>query len=413
VFHVPMSARNPLYNDPWARLAHGIEATFDGMLPFAQGFVAGVGDGALGFAQGVGDLILGLPGSVFQIINGIADLIGALATLNWDAAAQQACPQVYAIYTLVKDWSGLTLYEQGYRAGQIVGQYGAQILFSFGLAQIMSEIRSAFGPNAPAQVASPCFPAGTPIRTPEGFKMIEELQPGDLVLSRYEWEPGGPVESKRVEEMFTRISPLLRLRAGGHEIRVTPEHAFYAEGRGWLAAGFLEVGDRLHTLECVKAPVEEISQTSEVVTVYNFSVADFHTYFVGTPAWKFSVWTHNTRNGPANPGNGTPPPLMQPPGGAIPQTPVAPNPPGMPPRGAQTPVPPNPPGMPPRGPQTPVAPNPPGTPPRGPQPPVASPPGVPPHGPGTERNPPRSAVPPQYRQPSAWSEWNDNYGTIR
>src|SRR5439155_17757235 len=112
-------------------------------------------------------------------------------------------------------------------------------------------------PGVQAPPVPPCLPAGTPIRTAEGFKPVEEIQAGDLVLSRYEWEPGGPVESKPVEEIFARVSPVLRLRVGGQIIRVTPEHAFYAEGRGWIAAAFLEVGDRLHTLECVKVPVEE------------------------------------------------------------------------------------------------------------------------------------------------------------
>jgi len=33
-----------------------------------------------------------------------------------------------------------------------------------------------------------CFVAGTPIHTAEGFKNIEDLRPGDLVLSaRWHW----------------------------------------------------------------------------------------------------------------------------------------------------------------------------------------------------------------------------------
>ncbi len=30
-----------------------------------------------------------------------------------------------------------------------------------------------------------------------------------------------------------------------------------------------------------------------MTTVYNLSVADYHTYFVGSPDWGFSVWAHN------------------------------------------------------------------------------------------------------------------------
>ena len=43
-----------------------------------------------------------------------------------------------------------------------------------------------------------CFVAGTPIRTPDGFRRIEEIAVGDEVLSRDEHDPVGPVRAKRV-----------------------------------------------------------------------------------------------------------------------------------------------------------------------------------------------------------------------
>ncbi len=36
-----------------------------------------------------------------------------------------------------------------------------------------------------------------------------------------------------------------------------------------------------------------------VAPVYNFQVSDFHTYYVGSPAWGFDVWVHN--NNPSCP----------------------------------------------------------------------------------------------------------------
>jgi hypothetical protein len=39
--------------------------------------------------------------------------------------------------------------------------------------------------------------------------------------------------------------------------------------------------------------VEELVFTDTIGRVYNLRVADFHTYFVGDKAWRFSLWAHN------------------------------------------------------------------------------------------------------------------------
>jgi hypothetical protein len=39
--------------------------------------------------------------------------------------------------------------------------------------------------------------------------------------------------------------------------------------------------------------VEAVTDLHEVATVYNLRVAEYHTYFVGSRAWGFSVWAHN------------------------------------------------------------------------------------------------------------------------
>jgi hypothetical protein len=40
--------------------------------------------------------------------------------------------------------------------------------------------------------------------------------------------------------------------------------------------------------------VESVHDTGVYKTVYNFRVADFHTYFVGGVSWGFSIWAHNS-----------------------------------------------------------------------------------------------------------------------
>ena len=39
--------------------------------------------------------------------------------------------------------------------------------------------------------------------------------------------------------------------------------------------------------------VAEVDDTGEYETVYNCHVAEWHTYFVGSAEWGFSVWAHN------------------------------------------------------------------------------------------------------------------------
>jgi hypothetical protein len=150
---------------------------------------------------------------------------------------------------------------------------------------------SIFG--SAAQFLQACFAAGTPIRTPEGAVAIEHIKPGDVVLSRSEFDPTGPVEAKVVEEVFVRTAPVLHLRVGGRTITTTGEHPFFAEGRGWVAAKQLEPGERVLGLSDEWLLVEGVDDAGLVTTVYNFRVADWHTYFVGDSSWGFSVWAHN------------------------------------------------------------------------------------------------------------------------
>jgi intein/homing endonuclease len=83
------------------------------------------------------------------------------------------------------------------------------------------------------------------------------------------------------------------LHVGGQVIRTTPEHPFWVQGEGWLPAGQLRVGDLLVGHDGRWVEVEDVLDTGEYETVYNLRIADYHTYFVGTPEWGFSVWAHN------------------------------------------------------------------------------------------------------------------------
>ena len=160
--------------------------------------------------------------------------------------------------------------------------------------KLTTEITALAAAGATCFFGQACFAAGVPLRTPDGSKPVEDFREGDLVLSRDEHDPTGPVEAKRVEAVFRRTAPKWGLRAGQQTIWTTPEHPFYVLGKGWTQVAEMRAGDRLDTEDGLGVTVEFVRDTGEWVPVYNLRVADHHTYFVGSEEWGFSVWAHNT-----------------------------------------------------------------------------------------------------------------------
>ena len=77
----------------------------------------------------------------------------------------------------------------------------------------------------------------------------------------------------------------------GEEIITTETHPFYVNNRGFVNAGELKVGDELLDSDGEVLFVENytVELTKDLITVYNFQVEDFHTYYVG----KNCVFVHN------------------------------------------------------------------------------------------------------------------------
>jgi Pretoxin HINT domain len=152
------------------------------------------------------------------------------------------------------------------------------------------------GGSLAAHFAVACFTAGTPLVVDmEGnSRPIDEIEVGDFVLARSEFDPDGPLELKRVEELFTRVSPVVELTVRGQLIKTTSEHPFFVPAQDrFVPAGELQSGDDLIGHDGVLSRVDSLLMADEVVTVYNMRVAEHHTYFVGGNEWGFDVWVHN------------------------------------------------------------------------------------------------------------------------
>ncbi|WP_244912788.1 colicin D domain-containing protein [Paenibacillus pasadenensis] len=78
---------------------------------------------------------------------------------------------------------------------------------------------------------------------------------------------------------------------GNQIIEITDNHPFWVDGKGWVLAVDLTVGDELVQSNGNHLKIDniEIVHHDEKVKVYNFTVADFHTYFVSS----LGIWVHN------------------------------------------------------------------------------------------------------------------------
>jgi len=142
-----------------------------------------------------------------------------------------------------------------------------------------------------------CFIAGTVVLTVTGKRVIESIEAGDLVWS---WdEATGDVALKEVIETYeNETTELVHVFVNGDEIISTPAHPFYLPDEGWITAEYLDPGDTVVLANGEYDTIDEVyhETLSEPVTVYNFNVEDYHTYYVGED----SVLVHNACKSPEN-----------------------------------------------------------------------------------------------------------------
>jgi hypothetical protein len=137
-------------------------------------------------------------------------------------------------------------------------------------------------PNIPSLSLMPrhaCLVAGTPIWTERGFVAIEQIQPGDRVLSK-EIESGQLTYKPVLQTTVREPTPVLNFQLGEDSINASPGHHFWVSGEGWTKTRQLSSQQPMHTVTGMQRIVK-IEDQGRVERVYNLVVADFHTYFVG------------------------------------------------------------------------------------------------------------------------------------
>ncbi|WP_217900043.1 polymorphic toxin-type HINT domain-containing protein [Paenibacillus herberti] len=141
-----------------------------------------------------------------------------------------------------------------------------------------------------------CFAAGTKVLTDEGEKNIEDIEVGDMVLAKDENNPDGELAYKEVTNLYrNQRDDIIKLYVGKQVIETTDNHPFWVEGKGWVFADELQMGDKLQKADGNNLTIDRVEfvKLDEKVTVYNFTVADFRTYYVTD----IGIWVHNTNCG--------------------------------------------------------------------------------------------------------------------
>ena len=127
-----------------------------------------------------------------------------------------------------------------------------------------------------------CFIKGTPVKAENGDIPIEQITAGVLVYAN-DPETGETALKEVVRTFVNEASELVHITVNGEEIICTNEHPFYSPVKGWIAACKLRAGDILVMLNGERVVVEQVQHEllESPVTVYNFEVEEFHTYYVG------------------------------------------------------------------------------------------------------------------------------------
>jgi Pretoxin HINT domain len=234
------------------------------------------------FLAGLGGFGLGLGQGLLNILNGLTDdainlLINApINNFNSTVGLIPGVPDIPNVEP--PDWSNGAITDEDPALHDLSKKLGAWGVETLAMLKL-------FGGG--------CFAAGTPILTPDGSKLIEEICRGDLVMAAPDDDPSAGPVPRQVEQIFENYLPTLDLHVNGRTIRTTAEHPFWVKGRGWVNAHQLKAGDQLRTHDGRWLEVEGQEGPRPPATVYNVSVAEYHTYFVGHQVWGFAVWSHN------------------------------------------------------------------------------------------------------------------------
>ena len=265
----------------------------------AGSFLKGIGQSLLGTVEAVGNSVLHPVTTVVAIAKAVANPI---RTFN---AIKTAVKETYVAF---KNGDANT---RANILGKITGEVG-QLLVGGAVAdvakgveevaegakiveegdEVVAEVSKVDRAAAETHLPCGCFLPGTLVLTDTGYKRIEQIRPGDIVMAYNDTTHA--YGKKKVIRIFEHVrDTVYQLRIGVDVINTTSDHPFFVGGR-WLRVKNLRAGDSVLTYSGAKLVIASIRQVVRRTTVHNFEVADYHTYYVSGE----KVLVHN--NGPCD-----------------------------------------------------------------------------------------------------------------
>ena len=219
-----------------------------------------------------------------------AAIVAVTSVANGIAASSTAATVAAGVFVGSSAALAVSAYSAGLESdsAEEFAEYGESALYSTMAGGTVGGML-AYGMDR-SQKPSNCFVEGTGIQTEDGTVPIENVKPGDMVWA---WdEDSGDVALKRVVETYiNESSELIHIFVDGEEIITTPTHPFYSPVKGWTDAVRLRAGDILVLVNGEYVVVEKVQHEilEAPVTVYNFQVEGYHTYYVSNSG----VLVHN------------------------------------------------------------------------------------------------------------------------
>lgn len=329
---VPVAQEQPRSWGQWAQDTVSFQTTPNDNV--AVRFLAGAWNGVVGSTAGLAGTVIGDGGQAL-----ITDPVGSMQTVGrvavntggmvWDGAVMTVTDPIgtaNAVGTLAYD-TGAQVIDYGGRAftGQLSPEeYGAiagnlipvgamrKLAWEAGEGVVLAAVRRealdvverpniAAHPGCIGNVCTNginCFVAGTLVLTRDGQRPIETIRAGDEVWSD-DPDDKDAAAYHRVELAFSHEGARVRAVAFEHDsltdsLTTTDEHPFRTT-RGWTNAEELHEGDLIETADGSYARIVGNVALPKRQRVYNFRVADTHTYFVGDGA----LLVHNANCTPA------------------------------------------------------------------------------------------------------------------
>lgn len=171
-----------------------------------------------------------------------------------------------------------------YEIGRVIGENLSPAM----LLRVAGKLAKFGAATRKFDIKCSSFAAGTLVWTAGTRQAIEQLAAGQTVSSR---------DDRAYTDKPAQITKTLHRTANdyylvttetGDIIEVTGEHPFWVQGKGWLAAAELDQGTAVATLNG-DTLIRAIEHINEPIKVFNLSVDDTPSYFVG----ESGLWVHN------------------------------------------------------------------------------------------------------------------------